>query len=437
MRLRFAAQQLSEHRDFNTPWRRPPFAREAEIDELIGRLEQLATAVPRLTEPFDLTQNFIKNLKEIERFVDDVHHREGVRARDYDGLEASLRDLSFDWNWQKAPYKVGFTGPTVQQVVTERAEVFDVLKAFIARSEGDLAACLQTELQPVLEAYELEKARSGTLDFVDLLLKTRLLLSEHRAVRQSLQARFTKLFVDEFQDTDPLQTEILLLLAASDTATSDAYRAVPVPGKLFVVGDPKQSIYRFRRADITMYERVKQHLVSHGARVEFLQTSFRSTPGIQLAVNEAFSRAMGASSVGQARYVKLEPFRPKVGSQPSLIALSVPRPFSQWGKVQKAAIEASTPNAVGAFIEFLLTERGQKVVMERGLFPITPKYRVQGAPGSDAEKAVEFTGGVRSYFELDVTNIYDDDKAQARYTAVNERFRKDIESVWDELKRKP
>jgi ABC-type Fe3+ transport system substrate-binding protein len=98
---------------------------------------------------------------------------------------------------------------------------------------------------------------------------------------------------------------------------------------------------------------------------------------------------------------------------------------------------AKNPRAARAFIEFLLTERGQKVFMERGLFPITPKYRVQGAPGSDAEKAVEFTGGVRSYFELDVTNIYDDDKAQARYNAVNERFRKDIETVWDELKRKP
>ena len=74
--------------------------------------------------------------------------------------------------------------------------------------------------------------------------------------------------------------------------------------------------------------------------------------------------------------------------------------------------------------------------MERGLFPITPKYRVQGAPGSAAEKAVEFTGGVRSYFDQEVTNIYDDDIAQARYNAVNERYRKDIETVWDELKRK-
>jgi hypothetical protein len=73
--------------------------------------------------------------------------------------------------------------------------------------------------------------------------------------------------------------------------------------------------------------------------------------------------------------------------------------------------------------------------MERGVFPITPKYRVQGAPGSRAEQAVEFTGGLRSYFDVDVTNIYDDDVAQKRYEAVNERFRKEVESVWDQLKR--
>ncbi len=98
---------------------------------------------------------------------------------------------------------------------------------------------------------------------------------------------------------------------------------------------------------------------------------------------------------------------------------------------------ARHPKAARAFIEFLLTERGQKVFMERGLFPITPRYKVQGPPGSVAEKAVEFTGGVRSYFTGDVGNIYDDDVAQKRYQEVNERYHKEIEAVWEELKKKP
>ena len=89
-----------------------------------------------------------------------------------------------------------------------------------------------------------------------------------------------------------------------------------------------------------------------------------------------------------------------------------------------------------AFVEYVLSERGQRVAMERGVFPITPKYKVQGKPGSHAEMAVEFTGGVRSYFDVEVTNIYDDDIAQARYQEVNAQFRKDIEAVVEELKKK-
>ena len=75
----------------------------------------------------------------------------------------------------------------------------------------------------------------------------------------------------------------------------------------------------------------------------------------------------------------------------------------------------------------MLSERGQRVAMERGVFPITPKYRVQGAPGSRAEMAVEFTGGIRSYFDVEVTNIYDDDVAQRRYEQAE---RTDAELEW-------
>jgi iron(III) transport system substrate-binding protein len=88
------------------------------------------------------------------------------------------------------------------------------------------------------------------------------------------------------------------------------------------------------------------------------------------------------------------------------------------------------PKAARAFIEFLLTERGQKVFMERGLFPITPKYKVQGAPGSPAEQAVQFTGGVRSYFDTEVSNVYDEATAQKRSEALKTKFRSDIEATW-------
>jgi ABC-type Fe3+ transport system substrate-binding protein len=112
-------------------------------------------------------------------------------------------------------------------------------------------------------------------------------------------------------------------------------------------------------------------------------------------------------------------------------------PQTAWITPEPIAVLAGAkhPRAARAFIEFVLSERGQRTAMERGVFPISPKYKVQGAPGSRAEQAVEFTGGMRSYFERDVTNLYDDAKAQARYEQVNERFRNEIESKWEQLKR--
>ena len=73
--------------------------------------------------------------------------------------------------------------------------------------------------------------------------------------------------------------------------------------------------------------------------------------------------------------------------------------------------------------------------MERGVFPITPKYKIQGAPGSRAEQVVEFTGGVRSYFDVAMTNVYKDEVAVARYEQVNEKYRTEIEGQWEQLKK--
>src|SRR6185295_4655817 len=128
------------------------------------------------------------------------------------------------------------------------------LDAMIEGANADIAACLHAELRPLVTGYDALKSRAGKLDFVDLLLGAKNLVKNDPEVRHELQARFTHLFVDEFQDTDPLQAEILLLLASDDPDESDWRRVRPVPGKLFLVGDPKQSIYRFRRADVALYE---------------------------------------------------------------------------------------------------------------------------------------------------------------------------------------
>jgi ATP-dependent exoDNAse (exonuclease V) beta subunit len=203
------------------------------------------------------------------------------------------------------------------------------LDSSIAASDADLAPLLHEELQTPIRAYQSLKTKAGRLDFLDLLIKARDLIRDNAAVRRELQQRFTYFFVDEFQDTDPLQAEILLLLAADDTNETDWRSIRPIPGKLFLVGDPKQSIYRFRRADVALYEEVKERLSKVGAVVLHLTTSFRSPPSIQSFVNLAFAPAIAAGvGGGHAAYVPLEPSRAEVVGRPTLVALPVPSPMA-------------------------------------------------------------------------------------------------------------
>src|SRR6185312_2249197 len=134
------------------------------------------------------------------------------------------------------------------------------LEDFRERAGANLAPQLRAELAPIRAYYEKLKQSRGLLDFRDLLLLARDLVAGERSVRSELQQRFTHIFVDEFQDTEPLQAELLLLLAAADPSATDWREAASAPGKLFIVGDPKQSIYRFRRADVALYQEIKRRL---------------------------------------------------------------------------------------------------------------------------------------------------------------------------------
>jgi ATP-dependent exoDNAse (exonuclease V) beta subunit len=355
--LRSAAWGLAERRDFRAPWRRAPFDRDRAIDALIDEMAALGTRAAE-GDPEDY---FTRSLAEISQFVSEVTRREAIRGRDYDGLEAELIELRRAKHWRWLGFNRTRGDFPKAELRTRRDALLAQLVAFIDAAGADLAPSLREELWPVLDRYESLKGRAGRVDFLDLLLITRDLLRGDAAVRRDLQARFTHLFVDEFQDTDPLQAEILLLLAAGDPAERDWTRVRPVPGKLFMVGDPKQSIYRFRRAEVALYETVKRRLVDAGASVEHLTVSFRAAPDIQAAVNAAFAPRMAAGSPGQAAYVPLVPFRDAVTSQPAVVVLPVPAPYGDYGSVVDWKIEASLPDAVAAFVDWLVRSSGWTV----------------------------------------------------------------------------
>jgi len=368
--LREAAFRLCGHRDFTASWRRDSFDRDAAVDGAVAELFALGALGAQADAAGD--EYLGKALAKVRRFAEEVARRELVRPRDHDGLEAELSTLSRarEWSWRLGG------GPSSRG--RERAEAAALrdavrarLDAALAGCNADLAACLHQDLRPVVAAYEQRKARAGKLDFLDLLLSARDLVKRDRGAREELQRRFSCIFVDEFQDTDPLQAEILLLLAAADPAETTWTQAAPVPGKLFLVGDPKQSIYRFRRADVALYESIKQRLVAGGASLLYLTKSFRSTPAIQGAVNAAFEAVMTGNAAGtQARYVALEPDRKALPDQPAIVALPVPRPYGDWGRVTDIAIELSLPDAVGAFVEWLIHHSGWKVTERESPDPV-------------------------------------------------------------------
>ncbi|MBO0737949.1 MAG: UvrD-helicase domain-containing protein, partial [Alphaproteobacteria bacterium] len=263
--LRAAMDNMRDHRDFPGPWRRDPFDRDSETDALVAELAALGPLAAESSRPED---SLARNLREIGRVVADATRLEQASGRDYDGLEAELRSLARLPGWRdRGARTTTFGDLTRDEVLSRRDRAKSGLDAFVTASGADLAPLLHKALRAPIAEYERLKTRLGRLDFLDLLIKARDLIRDNAAVRNELQRRCSHFFIDEFQDTDPLQAEILFLLSADDGAVTDWRIARPVPGKLFLVGDPKQSIYRFRRADIALYEEVKARLIEAGAEL--------------------------------------------------------------------------------------------------------------------------------------------------------------------------
>ncbi len=179
-------------------------------------------------------------------------------------------------------------------------ESIDDIKAIaISQRAARLANGLETLLRPLAERFAKVKQEEAVLDFSDLLRLSRDLLRDHPEVRDELSQRFQVFLVDEFQDTSPLQAELLTLLIGDEGHS---------PGRIYIVGDRKQSIYDFRGADVAAFARLCKRLVDHGADEETLSQSYRSLPGVLEFVNQLFARVMQPPSDEQPDwFVRWEP----------------------------------------------------------------------------------------------------------------------------------
>ncbi|MGA7990569.1 MAG: UvrD-helicase domain-containing protein, partial [Thermoanaerobaculia bacterium] len=242
-----------------------------------------------------------------------------------------------------------------------------LIKPALAEWQLALHERIYAVLRPALAHVAAARGGQGPFTYADLLLATRDLLRDFPPVRRAFAARFPRLLVDEFQDTDPLQAEILLYLSGTDSAERDVARLVPRPGSLFVVGDPKQSIYRFRRADIASYMAFRRTIISSGGRIVPLRANFRAVPALTAAANEAFRPPVfpAAADDRQAGFASLEPVRDDAGpSSGAFRLLSTPERnsgdvarFVRWAVDTGWPVSCDGPVRGARFGDFLVLTR--------------------------------------------------------------------------------
>jgi ATP-dependent helicase/nuclease subunit A len=264
----------------------------AAVDELIARCEECVAGDDKLL--VHLTGPFADHAARLHAATDEFELLALLR----DPAVKFPRNLGRKTNW-----------PNKQEVVdallavgAQRAQLADeVARSALQRIAVEIAAFTRGSAE--------QRRAGGRLEFHDLLVMARGLLRDPHhgwAVRRQLRDRYQRLLLDEFQDTDPIQIELAVLLASPDP---DAGRQpwdqiTTEPGRLFFVGDPKQSIYRFRRADIGVFLRARDVL---GDSVLSLTTNFRSSPSVIAWVNHTFGRLISPEAGSQPAYEPLDP----------------------------------------------------------------------------------------------------------------------------------
>ena len=196
----------------------------------------------------------------------------------------------------------------------------DLLASLHSIVASEIKAAKNAALMPILHSlrnlaieYSEKRRTEGRAEFHDLLVWARDLVRDNIEVRDYFRLRFSHILIDEVQDTDPLQAEIAMFLSedvAEDQTSCPRANSwldiSPEDGKLFVVGDPKQSIYRFRRADVEQMDRLRQRVKNAGGEDLSLVQNFRSHRPVVDWVNALFHQWMQGGE-SQANYEEMQP----------------------------------------------------------------------------------------------------------------------------------
>jgi ATP-dependent helicase/nuclease subunit A len=294
-----------------------------------------------------------------------VHAAALFRRAAAQGFDAATGDSTFAALDRSAP---GQTSSWTAEEYRRAKQILNVARDCLVLKEAPLQAALE-RLVPFAAYFRRSLVATGYVSFDGLLARCRDMLRDHPHVRRQLKGRFRSMLVDEFQDTDPVQYELILYLAEAEGREARDWRDVRLePGKLFIVGDPKQSIYAFRRADIEAYDRVVQeHALGREPRGEShkLQVNFRSHGRLLRTINEFFRGIFPAvPDVGlQPQHDPLMPFMPE---EPTLEQERVDFRIVVAGDEERDA-DASTKAEAEELARWLAKEViGVQRIMDRG-----------------------------------------------------------------------
>ena len=199
----------------------------------------------------------------------------------------------------------------------------DAWDSLLSAAASHVLADLIEEARAILQHYQEYKRARAQIDFDDLIFSACDLLRNHSDVRQALGQRFAYILVDEFQDTSPLQTEIFWRLCGEPIDDDNDWTRFRIrPGSLFLVGDPKQAIYRFRDADVGAYMQARDAFhIQEPDNLLSISTNFRSCASILDFVNERFDAVLSAD--GQPGFIALDSFHENPDDGPCVATLDI------------------------------------------------------------------------------------------------------------------
>jgi ATP-dependent helicase/nuclease subunit A len=290
------------------------------------------------------------------------------------GFQAVTDDSAFACLDRSAP---GQTSAWTVEEHRRAKHILNVARDCVVLKESPLQAALE-RLVLFAASFRQSFVATGYVSFDGLLARCRDMLRDYPQVRRQLKGRFRSILVDEFQDTDPVQYELILYLAETEGREARDWRDVRLEsGKLFIVGDPKQSIYAFRRADIEAYDRVVQtHVLGHdpGGESHKLQVNFRSHGRLLRTVNEFF-RGIFPAVPDVGLQPQHDPLMPSLPEEPVLEQERVELRIAMAGDEERDA-EASTKAEAEELARWLANEViGVQHIMDGGAaVTVQPKH---------------------------------------------------------------